>query len=641
MAWVDSEGYMHDGQSPPGAKLWNGPPHPNWTNPTDIDQYGRKTGSPGAGGPAHGDLQPIPGQPPDPEPLHALMSGDAPPDPKIQAIMSNPPLQTQSTDPNGPNYVPPGKPQIMGIMAPTPEEIEAAARQQAYNNHFNYGGSPTGANDDAARYAKIGSDAQNRPGAVINTGRADAYGAQAQGNAAASGRVADLMWNRATGRTPSIAGMRADRDIGTLTAGQTSIAAGARGPAALALAQQQAAANTAQGTSTIANTAQINSAQERLDAEKNAFGAYSSMRGQDFQGQGLEQDRAKHQADLDAAQKAANDRLQLGMTGAEIDVKKAQLGAQGNQIGIEAGVNTANANRDQAGDQFGANRLDKWGIPIVGATAAGGGGALASWLLPGSKGGNGSGSGGVGGNTGGNGDTGDSGYGAPGSTPGGYNPDGSPAAGSGGGFDPDAKADGGPVQAGHPYLVGERGPELVIPKQAGHVVPAEETHALLQPTKHAPVERQEPADDGPTLHAALAGLEQLHKRVKSLEGGAGATHRRSAGAGMGGPSDGGDVESLGPSGEMNYDEPDYNFIKSGSPLDVATAKETHPGAISPQTEAYMRREGMWGDKTDALLRDRGLDHAHGDHPMTTRERALLDMAATMQDDSHPLMRGGR
>ena len=34
-----------------------------------------------------------------------------------------------------------------------------------------------------------------------------------------------------------------------------------------------------------------------------------------------------------------------------------------------------------------------------------------------------------------------------------------------------ARADGGPVTAGRPYLVGERGPEIVVPKTAGTVLP--------------------------------------------------------------------------------------------------------------------------------------------------------------------------
>ncbi len=41
-----------------------------------------------------------------------------------------------------------------------------------------------------------------------------------------------------------------------------------------------------------------------------------------------------------------------------------------------------------------------------------------------------------------------------------------------GGFGIPGRADGGPVAPGRPYLVGERGPELVVPRHAGEVVPA-------------------------------------------------------------------------------------------------------------------------------------------------------------------------
>ena len=37
------------------------------------------------------------------------------------------------------------------------------------------------------------------------------------------------------------------------------------------------------------------------------------------------------------------------------------------------------------------------------------------------------------------------------------------------------KAMGGPVTAGRPYLIGERGPELMVPKQSGTITP---NHAL-------------------------------------------------------------------------------------------------------------------------------------------------------------------
>ena len=41
-----------------------------------------------------------------------------------------------------------------------------------------------------------------------------------------------------------------------------------------------------------------------------------------------------------------------------------------------------------------------------------------------------------------------------------------------------ARANGGPVVGGQPYLVGERGPELVVPSSSGQVLNTRETSAL-------------------------------------------------------------------------------------------------------------------------------------------------------------------
>ncbi len=132
-------------------------------------------------------------------------------------------------------------------------------------------------------------------------------------------------------------------------------------------------------------------------------------------------------------------------------------------------------------------------------------------------------------------------------------------------------------------------------------------------------------ESGPTLSAALAGIARLHERVKGLEG----PHNQSRNgqrftSETGAYGQGGDIESMGPSGEGNQDAPDYNYIKTQSPLDVATALETHRGAISPSSEAYMRREGMWNEKTDRLLQDRGLRRP----PMSDADAARLDAQAS-------------
>jgi phage-related minor tail protein len=42
-------------------------------------------------------------------------------------------------------------------------------------------------------------------------------------------------------------------------------------------------------------------------------------------------------------------------------------------------------------------------------------------------------------------------------------------------FNPRARANGGPVNAGMPYMVGERGPEIIVPRTNGTVIP---NHAM-------------------------------------------------------------------------------------------------------------------------------------------------------------------
>ncbi len=268
--------------------------------------------------------------------------------------------------------------------------------------------------------------------------------------------------------------MRADQDMRTLAAGQTSAAASARGPAGLALAQQGAAANTANGTSAISNLAQINSAQERSDAEKAAMAGYTGIRGQDAAQQGQDFGQAKSQADIDAAQRAENDKYSLGLYGDSIGINNSQLNAQGNQIGIETGASTAQANRDAATNTANANRNSALGQTIVGGVLTGGATFGAAAVGGSSKSGSGSadggapasGAGGVGMDQGENGPP----------------PSGLPTDPENDPNNPKPLADGGPTHAGRPYLVGERGPEIIVPRDNGYVLTAEQTRSLARHT---------------------------------------------------------------------------------------------------------------------------------------------------------------
>lgn len=318
------------------------------------------------------------------------------------------------TDPNAP-----------ARAAAAKAAAEAAAREQAYQASYQYGGWAGGAAEAATRYNNAGINAQQRPGEQIDYTNALADRGQAQQARGSQMGMADLMRARAEGRTPSIAGMMADRQMGQAAAEQSSAAASARGPAALALAQQQAAGNTAQMQSNISGQAQINAANERMQAEQNAYGAYSGVRSGDMQAGGMAAQQAQTQAALNAAQRAQNDQYQLGMTGYETDVQKAQLAAQGNKIAVQAGQAQSQAALSQAKAMHDQDRSDGWWKVAAGGAAAVGGTVLTA-LLPSSGANNSpvpSGTAGA----------------APGSggTQGGYNPDAPTVATTqDGGFDP-------------------------------------------------------------------------------------------------------------------------------------------------------------------------------------------------------------
>jgi len=227
---------------------------------------------------------------------------------------------------------------------------------------FEYGGRKGKAQEDADYFRRKAEESQNRPGVQVDFGRANQWdtaaaedrlaGYESRGRAMS---MADLMAKRARGEVPSIAGQRADLDIGRGIADQSSIAASARGPAALALANQTAAGNSAALTQRISNDAQVNTAQERADAEKNALAGYAGIRagdtqqqGADLAGAGQAAGRAVAQAGFDDAQRGRNDAREAGMYGNEIGVNTTQMQGQGNKMAVKMGQQQAAVQNQQA-----------------------------------------------------------------------------------------------------------------------------------------------------------------------------------------------------------------------------------------------------------------------------------------------------
>lgn len=361
-------------------------------------------------------------------------------------------------------------------------------------NAYQYGGQPGGADAAANRYQANGEQAQGRGAA-----QADFSGAQpdfrgAQPDYASTqrwegasdqsrnqqGQAANLMMSRAMGQQPSIAGQQASQDIGMLQqnaqnqaraaqASQGAQAASARGAAGVALAGQTAANNTAnaqsaighsaaQATQNISGQAQVNAAQERSQAEQAAFGAASGMRQGDTGMANDQAQRAQFNANLGTnqqqfkatlgsgqqqfntqmqdTQRGRNDAMQLGMTQAEMGVRGQQLGASQNEQ-AQRSANSMGAigiNAGVGGQNASMNQSNVMGLMGAAAKVYGG------------------------------------------------------AAG--------AAAEGGPVHGGRPYIVGERGPELIVPPKDGVVIP---NHMLGHPDAHPQVFNVSPQviDDAP------------------------------------------------------------------------------------------------------------------------------------------------
>lgn len=349
------------------------------------------------------------------------------------------------------------------------------------DNAYNYGGRPNGAADAAASAERTSNDYNAQARYATDQAYADRNNAGAaraeQGNAMA------MMKARATGAVPSVAQLQGQRDMEAARAAQSSAAAGARGPAGLALAQQNAAANTAAAQQNISGQSQMNALTERERAESAYMGAATGMRQQDYAGaqqaagmSGQFQNTAQGYAGLQS--NINQSQLNAGMN------REAQKSANANAVmGIKAGVSGQNASSAQ---QWGAGVLNM-GSSVAGGIAGGmpgraSGGPVAAGqpyvmgeqgpelVIPGAGAGSPMGS-----------------------------PTGTTVIGKGGGMDvmgslkansdfatsfmknPIARANGGPVPQGRPVLVGEKGPEIVVPTQPGHVLTAEQTRAALGP----------------------------------------------------------------------------------------------------------------------------------------------------------------
>lgn len=224
-------------------------------------------------------------------------------------------------------------------------------------NASNFGGYAGGLNDYRNELERRRQAVDGRAAFTADYGETDRYQNMGLESRGAQGRVANLMWQRASGQVPSIAEQQATRQMGQAVAAQGALAASARTPGGLALANQTRANNVANVQSGISNQAQINAAQERERAEQAAFGAFSGMRQGDTQGEALAGQRAQFQAQQQQANRNANDQRAFGNEQLEAQALGQSLNAKVANQGVLAGShNTAEAQNQQTGNQNAQNK---------------------------------------------------------------------------------------------------------------------------------------------------------------------------------------------------------------------------------------------------------------------------------------------
>jgi hypothetical protein len=208
------------------------------------------------------------------------------------------------------------------------------------SGQYNSGASGYNETNQGREWGAQGLGGQKRVGEQLD----NTLGDQSRGSQA---DALAMMREAAMGNVPSVAQLQMKSGMDEGLRNQQALAASARGPAALAMAQYGAGANTAGiQQATNAQAGQLR-AQEMAQALGQYGGMGSTMRGMD-------EGRAVTQAELNARQRAQNDQYQLGMIGAQNQANSAALaarmqeqnmlaGSYNQAQALNAGVNQANA----------------------------------------------------------------------------------------------------------------------------------------------------------------------------------------------------------------------------------------------------------------------------------------------------------
>jgi hypothetical protein len=238
-------------------------------------------------------------------------------------------------------------------------------------NAFQYGGRAGGAANAQKRMEDFGYGAQGRQGVQIDNTLGGQDRASQQWGSDQQRSLAGNLQDIAAGRGMTAADAQLQRGTDAAIRSGMAVAHSAPGGLGAALANRNALQTTTDISQQGANAATQLRAQEAAQARGELAGVLQTNRGQDLGLMGQDYEQAYRQAQLEAEQRRLNDSTTLGSQGLSNQVGLGQLGAQGQQQGLntQAGLATqsGNANINQKNAEANANMLS--GI-------AGAGGAL-------------------------------------------------------------------------------------------------------------------------------------------------------------------------------------------------------------------------------------------------------------------------
>lgn len=345
----------------------------------------------------------------------------------------------------------------------TEDKESYGGTQRTYNQDGSV--NPGGADLATARFQQMGAAAGSTAAYQANVAPQINDQGLAGGARVAQQTGLDLDLQAAQGNAPSAATIAGQQAIQQSLQAQMAGAAGARGgPAAQAAAERQAATGAGSFQQNALQTLASNRAAEMAQARGQYDTSAGAIRSGDQSQQNIDLGVTGQDINNQNTQRALNQQGQLSYEQLGQNVQTAQMQAGATEAGIDAGNFNQGRSLANNDSQFTFNKIASLGGTVGSGVAGGAAGAVA--------------------NSGGG--------------------------GGGSGSNPGSAATGGEVDDAKPYLVGEKGPELIIPDKPGYVMTAHQTAALLGgggPTKEQAAHIRYKALDDESPHArALGGL---------------------------------------------------------------------------------------------------------------------------------------